>query len=165
MKIPSLIYFSLGLFLLLQFSCKGGAFVEDPSLAGTIFEAKDLSLSTSIVADSLFTDLGEGLKLYISHEGEGEQVREGSNVMLHYIGLLDSGQEFDNSLKRKSPLNFIPGKGKAIKGWEMAIPKLRFGSKAILIIPPALAYGSEGQKPQIPPNATLTFYIHVIGAF
>lgn len=93
--------------------------------------------------------------------GEGREAVAGSEVTVHYIGSLQNGQQFDNSVKRGSPLTFTVGEGKVIPGWEQGIIGMREGGQRVLVIPAQLAYGREGFGP-IPGNATLVFSIELI---
>ena len=93
--------------------------------------------------------------------GTGNEVVVGSKVSVHYIGTLQSGQEFDNSNKRGTPFTFTVGEGKVIKGWEEGLLGMKAGGQRILVIPPELAYGDSGIGP-IPPKATLVFAIDLI---
>lgn len=81
---------------------------------------------------------------------------------MHYHGIL-GGRSFDSSYERNQPFSFVIGQNQVIKGWEEGIPLLPVGTKAVLIIPPDLGYGQDGAPPVIPPNATLTFYVEVLG--
>jgi FKBP-type peptidyl-prolyl cis-trans isomerase len=49
-----------------------------------------------------------------------------------------------------------------IKGWSEGIPGMRIGGRRELVIPSALAYGSQG-GPSIPPNTPLLFVIDALG--
>lgn len=44
-----------------------------------------------------------------------------------------------------------------IKGWDQGLVGMQPGGERVLMIPPALAYGSKGVKPDIPGGATLRF--------
>jgi peptidylprolyl isomerase len=93
--------------------------------------------------------------------GVGQPVEKGDTVVVHYIGTLQNGFEFDNSNKRGAPYTFTVGEGKVIKGWEEGIVGMKVGGARILVIPPHLGYGKDGFGP-IPPNAPLVFSIELL---
>lgn len=94
--------------------------------------------------------------------GDGETVKEGDEVKVHYIGTLQNGTEFDNSKKRGEPFTFTVGAGEVIKGWDEGLVGMKVGGQRILVIPPDKAYGERGIGP-IPGNATLVFAIELLG--
>lgn len=93
--------------------------------------------------------------------GTGETVKDGDTVSVHYVGTLQNGQEFDNSKKRGQPFEFKVGGGQVIEGWEKGVVGMQVGGQRILVIPPDMAYGSQGVGP-IPGNATLVFSIELL---
>jgi len=93
-----------------------------------------------------------------------DQVAAAGNIVsVHYVGKLSTGEEFDNSLKRGQPIQFILGAGQVIKGWDEGIEGMRVGEKKTLTIPPEKGYGVSGYPPVIPPNATLIFDVELVG--
>jgi peptidylprolyl isomerase len=72
-----------------------------------------------------------------------------------------TGEQFDASWDRGQPLTFRLGAGRVIKGWDRGIAGMREGGRRKLVIPPELAYGSQGQGP-IGPNETLIFVVDLV---
>ncbi|PWA82088.1 FKBP-type peptidyl-prolyl cis-trans isomerase domain-containing protein [Artemisia annua] len=109
-------------------------------------------------------EIGEhGLKKKIIKEGDGwETPLNGDEVEVHYVGSLLDGTRFDSSFDCEMPFKFKLGLGHVIQGWDDGIKTMKKGEKALLTIPPALAYGESGSPPTIPPNSTLQFEIELL---
>jgi peptidylprolyl isomerase len=105
-----------------------------------------------------------GVKIEVLKEGAGPFPKIGQTVTVHYTGRLMSGRQFDSSRERNQPFSFQLGAGKVIRGWDEGVAMLKVGSRALLTIPPHMAYGPQGMPPVIPPNATLVFDIELLGA-
>ena len=103
-----------------------------------------------------------GLQYLEIEAGTGRQAQAGDLVSVHYVGTLADGTEFDNSLNRGEPIEFVLGKGMVIPGWDAGIALMKQGGKATLIIPPEMAYGAQGAGGVIPGNATLTFDVELV---
>lgn len=93
--------------------------------------------------------------------GEGDAVKNGDTVSVHYVGTLKDGAEFDNSHKRGAPLDFKVGAGQVIQGWEEGLVGMQVGGERVLVIPPEKAYGDQGIGP-IPGGATLVFTVELV---
>ena len=103
-----------------------------------------------------------GLK--ITYVAPAEGAKPGDNVSVLYAGKLQDGTEFDSSAKHgNEPIEFILGKGMVIKGWDEGLQGMQVGEKRTLVIPPSLGYGEQGAGGVIPPNATLTFEVELVG--
>jgi len=96
--------------------------------------------------------------------GDGDVAQAGRTVLVHYIGWLADGQQFDSSRARHDPLDFALGAGDVIRGWDQGIAGMRVGGKRKLTIPPELAYGDQGCGGVIPPHATLVFEVELLKA-
>jgi peptidylprolyl isomerase len=98
--------------------------------------------------------------------GDGVSPKPGHICIVHYTGWVyengAKGAKFDSSVDRKKPFSFVLGQHKVVEGWEQGVATMKIGGKRTLIIPPALAYGSAGHAPMIPPNATLIFEIELL---
>lgn len=106
--------------------------------------------------------IDSGLQYVELEVGEGDSPGLGDTVVVHYTGWLEDGTKFDSSLDRGEPFEFQIGMGGVIRGWDVGISTMKVGGKRKLIIPPELAYGSEGRGDVIPPNATLTFEVELL---
>ncbi|MEO7448032.1 MAG: FKBP-type peptidyl-prolyl cis-trans isomerase [Humibacillus sp.] len=93
-------------------------------------------------------------------EGEGEPAKAGDTVSAHYVGVAHStGEEFDSSWNRGSPLDFRLGVGMVIQGWDQGIEGMKVGGRRRLTIPAHLAYGDRGAGAAIAPGETLIFVV------
>ena len=95
--------------------------------------------------------------------GTGPPVKLGDTAIVHYVGTLADGKEFDASRPRGQPFEFGVGRGQVIRGWDIGLIGMRAGGVRRLIIPPEEGYGKSGAGAVIPPNATLHFEIELIG--
>jgi FKBP-type peptidyl-prolyl cis-trans isomerase FkpA len=94
--------------------------------------------------------------------GKGAVCESGDDVVVHYVGWLTNGPQFDSSRARRDPLDFALGAGDVIKGWEQGITGMKVGGKRKLTIPADLAYGDQGCGGVIPPHATLVFEVELL---
>lgn len=94
--------------------------------------------------------------------GAGMEVGPGQTAVVHYVGTLEDGTQFDSSRDRGKPFLFRVGAGQVIRGWDEGVVGMREGQVRRLRIPPDLAYGVHGAPPKIPPNATLWFEVELL---
>ena len=109
------------------------------------------------------TKTESGIYYNISEKGKGENAKPNDLLSVHYSLQLMDGSEIDSSFTRGAPIEFTCGVGQVIKGWDEAMQLLNKGSKARLVIPSELGYGSMGAgNGVIPPNATLIFDVELV---
>jgi len=101
--------------------------------------------------------------------GDGALATAGKTVSVHYTGWLydeaapnHHGKKFDSSRDRNTPFEFALGEGQVIPGWDRGVEGMKAGGQRMLIIPPAMAYGSRGAGGVIPPNAQLVFEVELL---
>ena len=109
-----------------------------------------------------FLETPSGLRYQMIHKGDGKKAYKGAKVAVHYKGQLTNGFVFDESYKRKQPLEFTVGIGQVIEGWDEGILLLQEGDKARFVIPSNLGYGSRGAGGVIPPDANLIFDVELV---
>lgn len=102
-------------------------------------------------------------KLNTLLDGSGTPIALGDTVTLNYSGFLwESGNVFDSSWTNGKPEQFQITEGGLIQGFVKALVGAKLGSKLVVVIPPDMGYGSQGNN-TIPGNATLVFVIEVLG--
>ncbi|WP_042449994.1 FKBP-type peptidyl-prolyl cis-trans isomerase [Streptacidiphilus jiangxiensis] len=105
-------------------------------------------------------NLGVGVLI----KGKGPVVKPGQNLIAQYTGAtLKDGKVFDFSWKYGGASSFVIGAGQVIPGWDKGLVGQTVGSRVILSIPSAEAYGAQGNQ-GIPPNANLVFVVDILGA-
>ena len=108
------------------------------------------------------TTTASGLQYWDTVSGSGATATPGKQVSVQYTGWLTDGTKFDSSADHNQSYPFVLGVGHVIKGWDEGIVGMKVGGKRQLRIPPNLAYGSQGWRDTIPPNATLIFDVELL---
>lgn len=122
-----------------------GGYGEDPKIA---FDSK-----VEPPADLKIKDLVEG---------DGDVVKEGATVEVHYKGVswVNGGAEFDSSFSRGETISF-PLNG-VIPGWRDGLVGQKVNGRRLLVIPPEMGYGAQSPTPAIAPNDTLVFVVDLV---
>ncbi len=96
-------------------------------------------------------------------EGDGPVAKAGDAVQVHYVGVaFSTGEEFDSSWNRGTPLRFQLGVGQVIAGWDQGVQGMKVGGRRQLIIPAHLGYGDRGAGNAIAPGETLIFVCDLV---
>ena len=101
-------------------------------------------------------------------EGEGPKIEAGQQVKMQYTGVKwADGSQFDTSLQEgREALETVIGAGQVIPGWDEGLVGQTVGSRVLLVIPPAKAYGDavEGQNGYELKDETLVFVVDILDA-
>lgn len=103
------------------------------------------------------------LTVAVLKKGSGATVPAHADVTVHYVGVTwaQGTTPFDSSWSRGTPADFsVDG---VVAGFRDAIVGQTVGSQVLVIIPPALGYGSTATG-SIPANSTLVFVIDILGS-
>lgn len=96
-------------------------------------------------------------------EGEGDQVKTGQLIKVHYKGWLADSTYFDDSYERGEPLEFSLGVGQVIPGWDKGLVGMKVGEIRELSIPYEMGYGDKSIGP-IPAKSDLYFLVELVAA-
>lgn len=115
-----------------------------------------------------------GVTIDVLRSSTGPVLQEGDHVGVLYSGSLlnGDGTPFDANYDfntfalsaGRQLFRFTLGAGQVIQGWDQGLLGRRLGEVLDLTIPAALAYGSRGALPAIPPDADLRFRVELVGA-
>ncbi len=108
--------------------------------------------------DYIFTESGLAYKVIKS--GQGKNFTDNDKVKTIYVAKHIDGTEFDSS--KGKPISF--NVTQVVPGFAEMLKLMKPGSKVIVVIPSDLAYGTQGQQPQVGPNETLIFEVETVGA-
>jgi FKBP-type peptidyl-prolyl cis-trans isomerase FkpA len=109
------------------------------------------------------TELSSGIHIVEISQSGGRKLKAGDYVEMHYDASFLDGLIFDSTYESGLAFGFELGSGELIPGLEIALSHMHIGDKSKIIIPFALAYGSEIKGP-IPPYTTLVFDVEIISA-
>jgi FKBP-type peptidyl-prolyl cis-trans isomerase len=145
--------------MLVSFIACGEEANDDPEGRGGGNESTvDSEVEGCVQDEEIETD--SGLKVEDIECGDGAEAEADSVVVVHYVGTLENGTEFDSS-RDGEPVPLTLGVGQLIRGFEEGIKGMKEDGIRKLTIPPELGYGSQGYG-DIPADATLIFEIELI---
>jgi len=101
-----------------------------------------------------------GLQYEVIKMGSGPKPTAENEVKVHYTGTLIDGTEFDSSVKRGEPAQFMVSG--VIPGWTEALQLMPVGSKFKIYLPENIAYGANGAGDVIKPFSTLIFEVELL---
>lgn len=97
--------------------------------------------------------------------GTGNTLSSGHKAAVYYRGWLTTGQLFDQSQTgtdgKLQSFVFTLGEHKVVAGWEEGLDGMKAGGVRLIIIPPAVGYGTQGQGP-VPSNAVMVFQVQLL---
>jgi FKBP-type peptidyl-prolyl cis-trans isomerase FklB len=107
------------------------------------------------------TTTASGLQYKIITPGDHKApvVMPTDQVTVQFRGTLLDGSEFDSTYTRGAPLTFAVNG--VIPGWREALLLMKPGDKWQIFVPPALAYGANGQR-GIPGGSLLKFEVELM---
>ena len=110
-------------------------------------------------------DKGDGWTIEITKDGYGTPAKVGDEVSLAYTARKKSdGEVIASTREWPAPFRMRLGEKGVLPGLARAIEGLRAGSAARIEIPPALAYGKDGNPgANVPPDETLVFDVEILG--
>ncbi|XP_042336167.1 FK506-binding protein 15 isoform X2 [Sceloporus undulatus] len=154
-------------------------FTIQPNNYSTFYDDQRQNWSIMFESEKAAVDFGKQLciaKYNSSHSpdsvvyqdlilGDGQGVEVGDSLEVAFTGWLFQngglGQVFDSNVNKDKFLRLKLGSGKVIKGWEEGMIGLKKGGRRFLVVPSALAYGSQGVANRIPPDSSLAFEVDV----
>lgn len=102
-----------------------------------------------------------GLIFIETKKGTGASPDTLDMVKVHYHGTFLDGNVFDSSVKRGEPMVTGLTFDRIIRAWTLALPQMKKGGKAKIIVPSELAYGMYGYN-GIPPYTPLVFELELV---
>lgn len=123
--------------------------VEPLTAAGPDFLARNAAVKKVVTTAT-------GLQYFVLKSGPrtGRSPLDGDTVTFDYEGKLTTGETFDSSFARGTPLT--GGVGDFVPGFTEALKMMKPGDEWIVWIPPQLGYGERATGP-IPANSVLRF--------
>lgn len=140
-----------------------GEAAEVPEDVPTLVEDSD-GIVTGFTFENAPKKPSQELQVIPVIEGEGAEVEKGDAVTFDYLGQIYGTETVFDESYTTSPRTFQVGVGNLIKAWDEGLVGVTAGSRVIIIVPPELGYGKEGNpQAKIKGTDTLVFVIDVLG--
>jgi hypothetical protein len=157
-----------GVLLVSLTACSSGSSPakKDSTSAGTLFPAVAGGYGTKPTLTFPKNQPSATLQVKVLSTGKGPVVVTRNLVVVDYLGQIWQGKVFDNSYDRKTPLGTPIGIGSVIKGWDQALVGKHVGDRILMVVPPALGYGTTGNTSAgIKGTDSLAFVVDIVSQF
>ncbi len=94
-----------------------------------------------------------GLRYIVMRAGMGAPPIESETVTIHYRGTFEDGTVFEDTLLTETAKPLTQKVMRFVSGLREGILAMREGGKRFFIVPPEMAYGTEGVPGKIPPDS------------
>ena len=117
----------------------------------------------------------EGVYVNVKKAGSGKAVKKGRTVKADFVGRTLDGRLFDTSIESEAakggiddegrqfgPLTYKVGELALIEGWSKGIEGQKAGAELTLLIPSAMAYGSQGIDGRLMPYTPVVIDVKIL---
>ena len=94
--------------------------------------------------------------------GTGAAAKAGSALQMNYDLVSWSDKADQENSFSSQPFGLTLGQGTVIPGWDQGLVGIKQGGRRLLVVPPNLGYGAQGQG-SVKPNETLVFVVDAVG--
>lgn len=142
--------------------------LQDETVQAQLEKEKDTLKQYAQKHNLNYSETENGVLVAVVDSGSGEKVELKDKLIVHYRGKFLNDSTFQSSYEMGEPFYFRLGSAQAILGWDEALAGLREGSKAVVMLPSPLTYGTEGIYDEerktyiIPPNTPLVFEVEIL---
>jgi FKBP-type peptidyl-prolyl cis-trans isomerase len=111
-----------------------------------------------------------GVRVEVIEQGDGAPVHTGNVVLMHYRGYVvaaeegEEDREFVSTYALNHPQPRELGTDDLVVGLTRGLDGLAVGTIAEVHVPAELGYGEAGLAPDVPADADLRFYVHILEA-
>ncbi len=133
----------------------------DVSVSGGVGDKPTLTVPEDAAPTQLVTE--------VLTTGSGDVVGKGDLLVADYLGQTWEPKDgevnvFDNSYDRGQPAAFPIGVGRVIEGWDAGLVGQKIGSRVLLSVPPAQAYGTDPAGHELG-GQTLLFVVDLLDSY
>lgn len=90
------------------------------------------------------------------------EIELGDVVMVNYKARVAGGEQYDSNEESGEPWPLKTNIGTLIQGWEEGMLMMHEGDKGRIMIPNSLAYGENGYKTVVPPDADIIVDLEIV---
>lgn len=110
------------------------------------YEEEEKSLIADYIASNNITVSPDANGIYYieTEPGTGDLIKSGDSVGVYYTLMFLTGEVKQSNVEEDTPYRFRVGSYELIEGWSKGLLKMKLGTKARLLLPSSMAYGSMG---------------------